>query len=301
MDVSLTGASGFIGSYIAGSLHAAGHRVRALVRETSRRDHIEPHVAEFVVGDQADPAAQEQLVAGADAVVHDAVDWQALRRGGAMDHFRSNVLGTLDLLERSRAAGVRQFAFISSCAVHHDILQDRPLDETHPTRPNTPYGAYKAAVEPFLVAYHHQHGMNTSTWRPAAVYGLDPKLKKSQWYDVIDAVRKGEPVDTDAGGKVTHVQDIADAVTLAMGDGSVAGQVYDLVEGYVYRQEVAEIARRLSGSDADVADRKGSGPKNTFETAKAVAFFDRHGNATGLRRGTAGVEAYVGELLAAIR
>ncbi|MDQ3439135.1 MAG: hypothetical protein M3478_02155, partial [Planctomycetota bacterium] len=53
-----------------------------------------------------------------------------------------------------------------------------------------------------------------------------------------------------------------------------------------------------TGSAATIDDSKGTGPKNQFDTRKAAAFFDRHGNPTALRRGHEGVRAYVGELLA---
>jgi nucleoside-diphosphate-sugar epimerase len=122
-------------------------------------------------------------------------------------------------------------------------------------------------------------------------------LKSSQWYDLVDKARRGETIDTPQGGKITHVQDVADALTLAVGDASVAGQFYNLVDGYMYWQAAAEFARELSGSAATIIDRKGSGPKNTFDTRKAVEFFDRHGNTTALRRGHGGVREYVAALL----
>ena len=122
-------------------------------------------------------------------------------------------------------------------------------------------------------------------------------LKNAQWYDLITRARDGGTIDTPAGGKITHVQDVADALTLAVGDASVAGQFYNLVDGYMYWQTAAEFAKELSGSGATIVDRKGSGPKNHFDTAKAVDFFNRHGNATAIRRGHEGVRQYVGELL----
>ena len=64
MLVALTGASGFIGSVTAAALHRAGHEVRALVRATSRRDHIEPFITQWTEGDAADPQAIAALVAG---------------------------------------------------------------------------------------------------------------------------------------------------------------------------------------------------------------------------------------------
>src|SRR5687768_1032216 len=223
MLVALTGASGFIGSYTAKSLRAAGHEVRVLVRRTSRRDHIAAYVAEWREGDAADPQTIAGLVAGVDSVIHNAADWDALERSPAVN-FERNVLASLRLLEAARVAGVGQFVFVSSVAVYHEILPGGRIDENHPTWPSSVYGAYKAAVEPHLKAYHVEYGMNASSWRPAAVYGVDPDPKRSQWYDLIMAARDGGTVDTPQGGKITHVQDVADALTLAVGDEAVAGQ-----------------------------------------------------------------------------
>jgi nucleoside-diphosphate-sugar epimerase len=299
MLVALTGASGFIGSYTAAALRKAGHEVRVLVRMTSRRDHIEAYASDWRFGDAADPQALAGLVAGADAVVHNAADWDALERS-PVTNFERNVLGSLRLLDAARLANVQQFLFVSSVAVYHEILQDRKLDENHPTWPGSIYGAYKAAIEPHLKAYHVTYGMNTSAWRPAAVYGVDPVLRNSQWYDLVDRARRGQTVDTPQGGKITHVQDVADALALAVGDASVAGQYYNLVDGYMYWQAAAQFAKEISGSGATIVDRKGAGPKNQFDTRKAVEFFDRHGNTTALRRGHDGVRQYVGELLRAM-
>ncbi len=296
MLVALTGATGFVGSYTAAALRTAGHEVRALVRRTSRRDHIEPYIAEFREGELHDEQSLAGLVAGVDCVIHNGVDWDALRMA-PVRNFERNVLGSLRLLEAARLAGVPQFIFVSSVAVHHEILPGGRIDETHPTWPNGIYGAYKAAVESHLKAYHHGYGMNTSAWRPAAIYGIDPKLQRSQWFDLIQQVRAGETISIERGGKITHVQDVADALTLAVGDEQVAGQFFNLVDRHLYWQDVAEIAREVSGSNATIEDRKGTGPRNQFDTARAIAFFDRHGNATALRRGLEGVRAYVTELL----
>ena len=299
MLIALTGASGFIGSYLAAALHRAGHEVRALVRPTSRRAHIEPFVAQWTEGDAADPQAIAALVAGVDVVIHDAADWDALRRA-SLANFEKNVLGTLRLLDATRQAGVGQFIFVSSVAVYADIpasAAGRITEET-PAWPSGVYGAYKAAIEPHLKAYHATYGMNTSSWRPAAVYGVDPKLDRSQWFDLITAAKQGGTIDTPQGGKITHVQDVADALTLAVGDETVAGQFYNLVDGYMYWQRAAEFANELTGSAATITHRKGAGPKNQFDCAKAIDFFNRHGNTTALRRGEAGVREYVAELLA---
>ncbi len=150
MRIALTGVSGFIGSVIARQAHEAGHTVTALVRETSRRDHVEPFVDRFVVGAQDDESAWPALLEGADAVIHNSVDWGPLRAKDLPTHGQSNLLASIRLLETSAP---RPFTFMSTIAVHHDM---RPhwkgvIDEDHPLRPNTEYGAYKAAVEAQLI------------------------------------------------------------------------------------------------------------------------------------------------------
>ena len=298
MLVSLTGASGFIGSYTAHSLHGAGHRVRALVRASSRRDHVEPDVAEWVVGAQNDADAVEQLVRGADVVIHNSVSWNRSATVELPD-LEDNVMGSLRLLETSRLAGVRQFIFVSSVAAYHQIPDSAAgrITEETVTWPGSTYGAYKVAVEAHLKAYHARYAMNTSAWRPAAVYGIDPNLRRSQWYDLIDRARRGETIDEPRGGKITHVQDVADALTLAIGDAQVAGQFYNLVDRYMYWEEAARFAQELRGSNARIVDRAGAGPKNQFDCRKAIDFYERHENHVALRRGTEGVREYVRELL----
>ena len=137
MRVALTGASGFVGHRTAAALDRAGHAVRALVRPTSRRDHIEPHVAEFVEGQQDDGHALHRLVEGVDCVVHNSVDWHPLRHDDPWAHYQTNLMGTLHLMEQARVAGVGQFVFVSSVATHHEIVTTPTITETHPTWPST--------------------------------------------------------------------------------------------------------------------------------------------------------------------
>jgi nucleoside-diphosphate-sugar epimerase len=296
MLVALTGVSGFLGHYTAAALRRKGHRVRALVRSAARRSQDERTAHEWQVGDQYDPAVQSALVAGADAVIQAAIDWAALNEG-PIANFERNVLGSLRLLETAQQAGVHQFLFVSSLDVYHEILSDRSLDEMHPTWPASIYGAYKAAVELHLKAYHTTHTMNTSSWRPATMYGLNPQLKKSLWFDLVKRVREGGEVSTDEDGLLVHVEDVAEALTLAVGDESVAGQFYNLVDCGLRWQEAAEITRALTRSVAVIQDHPSHRPQQAFNPAKAIAFFDKHGNGTALRRGREGVAQYLATLL----
>jgi len=293
MRIALTGASGFIGSYAAKALAADGHQVVALLRPQSRTEHVRGVLADAVVGTFDDPDTQRRLCRGVECVVHAAVDWKAV--GDPREHFRVNVAGTLGLLESARQAGVGQFIFFSSIGAYHEILPDRALDETHPAWPNSRYGAAKAAVEPFLKAYHFEHGMNTVSLRPGGVYGIDPRLTRSWYFALVKRVRNGERIDTAAGGKIVSVHDCAEAVRLCAGNPAAAGRFFVLVDCYLHDQEVAEMARRICGSPSEIVDRKGAGPKNQFDTSAAKAL------GVPLNRGAEGVQAYLEELLVAMK
>ena len=295
MLIALTGASGFLGGYTAAALRRKGYRVRALVRSAAQGSEDQTSADEWQVGDQYDPSAQSALVAGADVVIQAAIDWEALNQG-PIPNFERNVLGSLRLLDAARQAGVRQFLFVSSLDVYHEILSDRSLDETHPTWPASVYGAHKASMELHLKAYYASHAMNTSAWRPATMYGLNPKLQKSLWFDLVKAIRKGEEVSTDVQGLLVHVEDVAEALALAVGEESVAGQFYNLVDYGLKWQEAAEITKELIGSAAVIQDQPRYRPP--FNPAKAVAFFDKHGDRKALRRGREGVREYLAALLA---
>src|SRR5437879_2183668 len=152
MRVAITGATGFVGRYLVRRLSAAGHEPRCWYRAASDRSGFdgEAGAVEWQPGELGDASATRALVRGADAVVHAAVQWQGPRNRGRGSHgaadvfFGVNLTGSLELFRAAFDAGVARFIFISTCAVHEVILDDRPLDETHPLWPSSHYGAHKA-------------------------------------------------------------------------------------------------------------------------------------------------------------
>src|SRR5262245_37401158 len=231
MNIALTGPSGFIGSFIARHLHEAGHRVTGLVRPTSRRDHIEPYISRFVVGDHADENIWPDLLRDCECVVHNSLDAQRFRIDDIEHHLKSNLLGSIRLLH---ASAPRQFVFISTMAVHHDM---RPrwkglIDEDHPTRPNHLYGAYKASVDNHLWAAHYENGQHTCSLRPCAVYGIDPALDRSHGYAIIQQLRATSSYNRPGGGKFVHVEDVARAVVATIGNPEAAAQPYNMADCY---------------------------------------------------------------------
>jgi nucleoside-diphosphate-sugar epimerase len=291
MRVALTGASGFIGSHIAHRLQATGHAVTALVRPSSRRAHVEPFVDRFVEGDQVDDRAWEALLDGAGCVIHNSVDWSGIRDPGGFEaHLQSNLVGSLRLLKVSMP---RQFVFVSTIAVHHDM---RPrwngvVDEDHPTRPGSMYGAYKAAVEAHLWAAHFTFGQHCCALRPSGVYGIDPRLDRSHGHALIEKLKRGERIEKPGGGKFVHVKDVAAAIVATVGNPDAAGKVYNLADCYARWADWAALAAEELGVKATIDQASPSRPQNFFTTDAARSLGVR------LDRGLEGIRLHLRELI----
>ncbi len=292
MRVALTGVSGFIGSVTARHLVEAGHTVSGLVRSTSRRDHVEPYVERFVVGEQSDETAWPALLDGCDCVIHNSVDWRLLKgERNVRKHFETNLLGSLLFLEESAP---RQFIFVSTIAVHHDMKPrwGGTIDEDHPLRPANLYGAYKAAVEAHLWAAHFGHGRHTCAVRPCGVYGIDPTLDRSIGYPIIEKIRGGGTFTRPGGGKFVHVEDVAASLVAAIGNDRAAGKAYNLVDCFARWSDWAHLAAEALGAQTKVDDSSPAAPKNTFDVSLA-----RNDLGVGLDRGLAGIREHITQLI----
>ncbi len=276
MRVAVTGATGFLGRYIVRHLMAQGHDCRCWYRPRSDRGGFEsfPRPIEWIEGDLADPASMVALVRRADAVVHAALYRPGAGFRGAEGDLPTfverNVLGTIRLIEAARKAGVGRFIFISTCAVHERILDDRKLDEAHPLWPTSHYGAHKAAIEKFIHSFGLGFGYDICSLRPTGIYGLAHPPTSSKWFQLVQAVARGESVSSDRGGKEVHAADVARAVGILLAADGVAGQCYNCYDRYIADQEVAAIAKEITGSKSTIASTN-KGPKNQIDTAKIRA------------------------------
>ncbi|HVU52610.1 MAG TPA: SDR family NAD(P)-dependent oxidoreductase [Polyangia bacterium] len=149
MKVLVTGASGFLGSWVVRALLGAGDEARVLARKTSRLEALAGLPVDLREGDVLDPRSVARAVKGVDAVVHLA-GLHALRRRDRDALFRVNVEGTRNVLQAAAARGVRA---IHTSTIGAIGLTDGPivLDETARLAPERaaqyPYAASKLAAE----------------------------------------------------------------------------------------------------------------------------------------------------------
>ena len=198
----------------------------------------------------------------------------------------------LALFKAAMESGVSRCIFVSTCAVHERILNDRPLDETHPLWPASHYGAHKAALEAFVHSFGLGQGWPICALRPTGIYGLAHPPQASRWFDLVGRVQRGEPISTEKGGKEVHAADVARAVALLLtvDAAAITGESFNCYDRYIAEQEVARIARELTGSRSEIADFN-RGPKHQIDTRKIRALGMTFGGEELLRR-------TVGELVA---
>ena len=212
----ITGGAGFIGSHLAEGALADGHRVIVLDNLSSGRRENVPADAELVVRDLRDPGLEELLrERRVTAVSHHAA--QANVRVSVEQPLldaEANVLGSLMLIQACRHAGVRRLLFASSGGTVYGEQETFPCDENHPTRPLSPYGCSKLAVEHYLLAYGRLGDLEPLVLRYANVYGArqDPKGEAGIVAIFAERLLRGEPPRIYGDGLQTrdyvHVSDV---------------------------------------------------------------------------------------------
>jgi UDP-glucose 4-epimerase len=210
MKVMLTGASGFVGGYLAPALVAAGHEVFALVRDPG--SYEPPDGVTAVGADLARPLDLGSLPQ-VDAVAHFAQANVALPDEAAA-LYRVNTTSTVDLLEHARRTGARRFLYASSASVYG--LGERPFREDDPLSPHDLYAVSKINSEQLVAAYSRFFG--TAVFRLVAPYG--PGQAGRMIPGVIGRVRDGRAVTLNGGGRPRmnpiYVTDAVEAIVASL-------------------------------------------------------------------------------------
>lgn len=289
MRIAITGATGFLGRYIVRELSrmATCRCWRRPQSDVSGFAAVAP--IEWTPGDLGDSHSVESLVRGVDAVVHAALYHPGGGyRGGEGDlhtFLEKNFLGSIDLIQAARAAGVPRFVFISTCAVHEVILSDRALDEAHPLWPTSHYGAHKAAIEAFVHSFGLGQGYDICALRPTGIYGAAHPVSRSKWFSLIQKVGRGDAVHCERGGKEVHAADVARAVRILLDAPAekIRGQSFNCYDMYIAELAVARLAQEVSGSKATITGSAPT-PKNQIDTTKLRALGMEFGGAALLHR-----------------
>ena len=288
MYVALTGATGFVGSYTVRVLVGAGHRIRALVRPARDASWLEELGIEICRGEMTDEDALSAFVEGADVVIHTAYD----STGGnqQLEYLRSNIFGSLTLLELSRLAGVRQFICTTSTYLLRsdvytpaDVCQTPIAEDSSLISPQNSYVMHNTVLESACRTYHAQFGMNTTAFRCAWIYGIHPNLEKTVWRDILEIVQTDAKYESAFGCDIVAVEDVARALTAAVDNPAAFGQIFNLCDMFVYNQELAQLAREITDGKAEVVQSKLPKPAEINSERIKELGVDVHQGMTGIR------------------
>ncbi len=172
MKVLITGGAGFIGSHVVDKALDAGHKVVVVDDlSTGKMQNLSRDVKYYNI-DVADYLLKEIFEKERpEGVIHLAAQISVSRSiDDPILDLRSNIQGTVNLLENCRRYHVCKVVFSSSAAVYGepDYI---PIDEEHPLRPLSPYGLSKATAEGYFKFYHKYYGLEYTILRYSNVYG----------------------------------------------------------------------------------------------------------------------------------
>ena len=196
MKILVTGGSGFLGSHIADVLSDAAHEVTIF---DIRKSPYKRADQRMIVGDILDQKLLDKIVKDHDIVYHFAgiadIDECA---ANPVDTAKHNILGTVQLLEACRKAGIKRFVFASSAYVYSNS--------------GSFYAASKQACESFIENFSELYGLKYTCLRYGSLYGARSDERNSIYKLIKQAVQDGKIVYRGTGEEMRefiHVQDAA--------------------------------------------------------------------------------------------
>jgi UDP-glucose 4-epimerase len=234
--IIVTGAAGFIGSTVTDRMLADGHQVVGVDDlSTGKLDNLvtassHPRFS-FEKADVTSPGLTVLFDrVRPDAVLHLAaqIDVRISVSDPLLDA-RLNVLGTINVLEASRLAGVAKLVHTSSGGSIYGTPAAVPVSERVPVAPESPYAAGKAAGELYLNVYRATYGLATTALALANVYGprQDPHGEAGVVAIFGTAMLEGRPSKIFGDGTATRdyvfVDDVAEAFARSLPAGAANG------------------------------------------------------------------------------
>ena len=234
MKILITGASGFIGSFIVEEALKRGFETWAAIRKSSSKEWLQDERIHFIELNLSSKAQLVEQLRGHnfDYVVHAAGVTKCLNKA---DFHRINTEGTKNLVEALLEVEIplKRFVFVSSLSIFGAIKEQQPYEairESDTPQPNTEYGRSKLAAEQYL---EKKKGLPYIILRPTGVYGPREKdyfimAKSIQQHSDFAVGYKRQDIT------FVYVKDVVQAVFLAL-EKEEDGRKYFLSDGEIYQ------------------------------------------------------------------
>ena len=290
MRCLVTGGAGFIGSNVVRRLLKQGHEVTVLDNcSTGYEENLKPYPeVEFFQDDIRDEAAVNEAMASKDAVFHLAA---SVGNKKSIDEplydASHNVLGTINVLEAMRRHGVNNIVYSSSAGIFGEPRY-QPVDEAHPTEPDSPYGATKLCGEKLVLSYMKLYGIKACCLRYFNVYGENQRF--DAYGNVIPIfagrIAAGEGLTIFGDGEQTRdfvdVKDVAAANVVAAENAEAKGSFNIGTGTEITINQLVEILREVTQEDFEVVH----GPPRPGDVRHCTAEITRLREVLGISPGT---------------
>lgn len=215
----VTGASGFVGTNLVHLLVEKGYQVKALVRSPERVPHLQTLGIQLVPGDLNQPDLADSM-AGCSVLFHVAAHYSLWQRDRDI-LYKSNVLGTRNVLAAARQAGVERSVYTSSVAAIGVDPSGKPGTEAYQSPPEKLIGDYKKskywAEQEAVKAI--QAGQDIVIVNPSTPIGPWDAKPTPTGEMILKFLRGQMPVYVETGLNLIHVQDVALGHLLALEKG----------------------------------------------------------------------------------
>jgi dihydroflavonol-4-reductase len=247
----VTGAGGFVGSAVVRAVLEAGIPVRALLRRGSDGRNLADLDIERVEGDINSPASLAAAFAGCRYAFHVAADYR-LWVPEPQSMYRTNVDGSVNVLEAAANAGVERVVYTSSVAVLGALRSRQPADEETPVAIEDMIGHYKRSkylAEQAVRRRSAELGLATVIVNPSTPIGPRDIRPTPTGRVILDAARGRMPAYVDTGLNVVHVDDVARGHVEALRRGRT-GERYILGGEDLSLKAILAMVARLTGRRA---------------------------------------------------
>jgi UDP-glucose 4-epimerase len=249
MKFLIAGGAGSVGQALTAFFIHKGHEVRVLDKEADRLQSVGPEHLELVKGRIEDPAVVKEAIKGIDVIIHLAWSFS----DNPMELLESDLKGHILLLDEAVAAKVSHFIYTSTAVVYGKpiripITEEAPCLVEEARKPF--YGVAKLMAEKVSLAYFKTKRLPVTIFRFWWSYGEE--IGGRHLRDLIKLAQAGQPlmVPEGAGGSFLHLDDLTNAILLALQKQEAFGEIFNLSTLFLTWEEVARIIIEVTHSSS---------------------------------------------------